>query len=237
MKIYNIGNRIVNNYIIETTEGYVVIDTGYAENYALFLKKLQKLNIDKKEIRYIFITHAHDDHVGFLNELKNDTKATLVMHRESPERLLAGHNKFVGGCSGLLAKIFVESMRLAGKGKHEFPVVKIDETDKVILWNGQNQFFKQQGIGLEIISLPGHTSDSIGLLTDNGLLFCGDACMNGIPSVRRNIIWIENVEDYRQSWNTMIQSPAEVIYPSHGKPFPKSDLLKYRKYLEKIKLM
>ncbi len=235
MKIFNIESRIVNNYIIETAKGYIVIDTGYAGNYAKFSKKLQKRHINKEDIRYIFITHVHDDHVGFLNELKSDADATLIMHAESPGRLLLGQNKFVGGCPNLLAKIFVESMRLVGKGKHEFPVVEINETDNIVLWNGQNQFFKQQGIGLEIIPLPGHTGDSIGLLTDDGILFCGDACMNGFPSVKRNIIWIENVEDYRQSWDTMIQSPAEVIYPSHGAPFPKQDLIRYRKYLDKIR--
>ncbi len=236
MKIFNIGNRIINNYIIETIKGYIVIDTGYAGNYAQFLKNLQKLHINKKNIRYIFITHVHDDHVEFLNELKNDTGATLIMHAESPDRLLAGHNQWIGGCSGRLAKLFVSAMSLAGKGKHEFPVVKISETDNVMLWNGQNQFFEQEGIGLKIISLPGHTSDHIGLLTDDGALFCGDACMSGFPSVKRNIIWIEDVEDYRQSWDAMIQSPVEVIYPSHGSPFPKQDLVKYRKYLDKIRL-
>ena len=236
MKIFNIGNRIVNNYIIKTEKGYVVIDTGYTGNYARFSENLQKNKIAKEDIKFIFITHAHDDHIGFLNELRNDTNAILVMHEESSERLLVGHNKFVGGCSNLLAKIFVESMTLAGKGKHEFPIVKIDETDNIVLWNGQNQFFKQKGIGLEIVSLPGHTSDSIGLLTENGDLFCGDACMNGFPSIKRNIIWIENVENYRKSWDTMIESSAEMIYPSHGLPFPKQDLIKYRKSLNNIKL-
>jgi glyoxylase-like metal-dependent hydrolase (beta-lactamase superfamily II) len=236
MKIFNIGDRIVNNYIVQTDKGYMVIDTGYPGNYARFLRRLQKIGIAASDIRYIFITHVHDDHVGFLNELITETGATPVMHVEGAERLLAGHNRFTGGCSGVLAKIFVEGMRLAGRGRHEFPAVKIDETSGAVLWNGEQQFFRQQGVGLEIIPLPGHTGDSIGLLTDNGILFCGDACMNGFPSIRRNIIWIENTERYRQSWDAMIQSPAQIIYPSHGAPFPKKDLIRYRKHLDTIKL-
>jgi glyoxylase-like metal-dependent hydrolase (beta-lactamase superfamily II) len=208
MKIFNIGNRILNNYILQTDSGYVVIDTGYQGGYETFAKNLHKQKIALSDIRYIFLTHVHDDHVGFLNELRNNTDATLVMHNESPERLLVGHNNFAGGCSNLLAKMFFESMRLAGKGKHEFPVMKTGEMDKTILWNEQQQPFKEQGIGLEIIALPGHTSDSIGLLTDSGVLFCGDACMNGFPSIKRNIIWIENLGKYRQSWDKIIQSPA-----------------------------
>lgn len=125
-------------------------------------------------------------------------------------------------------------MKIAGKGKHIFPPVNIG--DKVMLWDGTQQFFRKSGLDIDIISLPGHTSDSIGLLTDDGELICGDTCMNGFPSVKRNIIWIENLEDYKKSWDTMKKSSTETIFPSHGKHFPKHDLIKYRSYLDKIKL-
>jgi glyoxylase-like metal-dependent hydrolase (beta-lactamase superfamily II) len=232
MEITNIGNRTVNNFIIKTSKGYIVVDTGYAGNYNRFCEKLKKHRISFDEIKFIFITHAHDDHVGFLNELIRYTHATLIMHSESPERLLVGHNKYSGGYPNLLAKLFFGIMSLLGKGKHEFPVVKVD--NDTLLWNGKNQFFKEMGIELEIISLPGHTSDSIGLLTNDGLLLCGDASANGFPSIKRIIIWIENLEDYKKSWNRMIESSAKEIYPSHGALFPKKDLIKYRDYLEKM---
>jgi glyoxylase-like metal-dependent hydrolase (beta-lactamase superfamily II) len=232
MEIINMGDRAVNNYIIKTSKGYIVVDTGYAGNYNRFCKKLKKHRISFDEIKFIFITHAHDDHVGLLNELIRNTHATLIMHSESPERLIVGHNKYGGGYPNLLAKFFFGIMSLLGKGKHEFPVVKVD--NDTLLWNGKNQFFKEMGIELEIISLPGHTSDSIGLLTNDGILLCGDASMNGFPSIKRNIIWIENLEDYKKSWNRMIESSAREIYPSHGAPFPKKDLIKYRDYLENM---
>jgi glyoxylase-like metal-dependent hydrolase (beta-lactamase superfamily II) len=65
MEITNIGNRTVNNFIIKTSKGYIVVDTGYAGNYNRFCEKLKKHRISFDEIKYIFITHAHDDHVGF----------------------------------------------------------------------------------------------------------------------------------------------------------------------------
>ena len=65
MRIINIGSRVVNNYIIETHIGYVVIDTGYAGGYNNFLKRLTRSGIDKTDIKFVFITHVHDDHVGF----------------------------------------------------------------------------------------------------------------------------------------------------------------------------
>ncbi len=60
--------------------------------------------------------------------------------------------------------------------------------------------------------------------------------MNGFPSRRRTIIWIENPEQYKQSWDVMVQKAPAVLYPGHGKPFKTSDLRKYRGSLERIKL-
>ena len=41
-------------------------------------------------------------------------------------------------------------------------------------------------------------------------------------------IWIENIADFEKSWEQLISTNAETIYPAHGKPFPKSDLAKYK---------
>ncbi len=236
MRYVNIGNRILNNYLIETGNGWVAIDTGYTDGLPRFMASLRRKGIAPQDVKYIFLTHAHDDHAGYLEELMRATGATVVMDSLAPERLLAGHNQWIGGCSGRLARIFVSAMSLAGKGKHEFPAMDVREMDNVALWDGRRQFFREQGLPLTIVSLPGHTADHIGLLTDYGELFCGDAAMNGFPSVRRNIIWIEDLEDYRRSWDTMIATAAKTIYPSHGKPFPKSDLIKYRKHLDGIRI-
>ena len=90
---------------------------------------------------------------------------------------------------------------------------------------------------------PGHTSDSISLKLGD-IIFCGDAAMNGLPSSKRLTIWIENTADFEKSWEqlistdaeTLISTDAETIYPAHGKPFPKSDLARYKGAISKIKL-
>jgi len=153
---------------------------------------------------------------------------------ESPQRLLEGHNRYDGGCSSRLAKTFIDMMGVLGNKKHGFPIVDIPAN--TLLFDGNRQFFREEGIDIDIIPLPGHTSDQIGLLTNSGQLFCGDAAMNGFPSLNRHIIWIENLCDYKRSWDIMMQSKADIIYPSHGKVFPKIDLLKFRHSLEGMRL-
>ena len=34
MKIYNAGNRVMNTYLYQTKDGFVMIDTGYENNYS-----------------------------------------------------------------------------------------------------------------------------------------------------------------------------------------------------------
>lgn len=234
MEVINIGNRIVNNYLISTEQGYIAIDTGYSGNFSRYAKSLTERNISFADISYILITHVHDDHVGFLAELIEATDAILIMHHESPGRLLKGRNNDKGGCSSLLARLFVDSMMFAGIGKHEFPV--LERFPETLLWDGKRQFFREAGIAIDILPLPGHTSDQIGLLTADGDLFCGDAAMNGFPSLKRSIIWIEELCDYVHSWDVMIASDARMIYPSHGTPFSASDLIRFRNNLNKLQL-
>lgn len=226
MKIINIGNIAVNNYLIHTSKGWLAIDTGYAGNFKRFSRKLIDQSIKITDIKYIVLTHAHDDHAGFLRELMGATHAQLIVHAKAPERLLAGHNQLIGGCSSLIAKVFVEGMRFVGKAKHEFPAIDVRNT--ATIWDGSSQPLLKDGIPMRLLYLPGHTADSIGLLSENGELFCGDAAMNGFPSIKRNIIWIENLADYSSSWDHMIAANAETIYPSHGKPFPAYDLKRFR---------
>ena len=233
MTIYNIGNRVVNNYLFAIDEGYILIDTGYENGFARFQRNLKKLNIQSSEIKFIFLTHAHDDHAGFLNKVLAITNAKVILHPKAIERLKSGQNSFEGGCSSMLAYIFCKLFALFGKSGHKFPPIKDEYLNRLITTDSQE--FLNLNLPIQAIETPGHTADHISLLKD-GILFCGDAAMNGFPSINRNIIWIENLQDYRKSWEKMIAFNPAKIYPSHGKPFDVNDLKRLIKSINKIKL-
>lgn len=234
MKIINVGNRINNNYIIKLRKGYLLIDTGYSEQFKSFCRKLSKNDIELKDISYILLTHAHDDHAGYLNEILDNSDAKVILHKEAVERLKKGQNIFSGGCTSYLALTFCRVMKLLGKGEHRF--LKVDRADRYIVLDQYTQPIIEDELSGQIINLPGHTIDSIGLLLKDGSLFCGDAAMNGFPSMNRIIIWIENLSDYMKSWKAMIRCKPSKIYPSHGNPFDKEDLNKNIHKINKIRL-
>lgn len=236
MKIVNVGNRIMNTWLYPAQDGWVMIDTGYANSYPSVRRKLQKIGIPPEEVRYLFLTHAHDDHAGFLEEWMTKHPYTKVIaHEAAVEGLGKGQNSFLGGCSTFAAYLFCQFMALLGNGDHRYPPLREDHLGQIITLNANNQFQLERALNGRILVTPGHTSDSISLLTE-GNLFCGDAAMNGIPSSHRITIWVEDQAEYAKSWNTILASGAQKIYPAHGSPFCPCELARNQKFLEKIRL-
>lgn len=235
--MFNAGNRIVNNWLYPIQDGFVLIDTGYKNGFKHFKKQISKFNIKINDIRYIFLTHAHDDHVGFLNEiLKESPNTRIIMHDKALEVLYKGQNSFIGGCTGRTAFIFCQIMKLFGKGGHCFPPLKQEFEKKCILVSDNNRKDIEKELNGKIIATPGHTYDSISLLLNNGILFCGDSAMNGFPSIHKITIFAEDKMEFAQSWETIIKIKPSMIYPGHGKPFEYSSLEQNLHYTRKITL-
>lgn len=213
-----------------------MIDTGYSNSFKSVEKKLKKYNISLSEIRYVFLTHAHDDHAGFLNELLGKNKnLEVIMSDKAMVILKKGQNSFEGGCSIKFAWLFCKFMELLGNDEHLFPAIDDEYNNRFIEISESNKSNLESILNGKILFTPGHTSDSISLKIGNKV-FCGDAAMNGIPSIKRFIIWIEDLLEFEKSWDILINSCAEVIYPAHGSTFNINDLVKYKKDISKIHL-
>ena len=235
MEIYNVGNRVMNTYIYPIATGYVMIDTGYEHSLRNVEKKLNKQGITLFEIKYVFLTHAHDDHAGFLNELLSKySNIRVILSDKAMPTLLKGQNSFIGGCSGLSALIFCKFIELLGIGKHLFPAIEKQYMDRFIEVSSQNLASVETLLQGKILFTPGHTSDSISLKIGN-IIFCG-AVMNDMPSFKRITIWIEDKNVFQNSWNILIAQKVDFIYPAHGKPFHSNDLKKYKNYICKVRL-
>lgn len=232
--IYNVGNRIMNTYVYAEPNGYIMIDTGYEHSLSAVEKKLSDKEIGLSDIKYVFLTHAHDDHAGFLNELLGRNKdLKVIMSNKAMTTLKRGQNSFKGGCSTFLAWIFCRLMGVFGKAEHLFPAIEDKYDDRFIEITEENKTVLEGLLQGKILYTPGHTSDSISLSVDN-VIFCGDAAMNGLPSMKRLIIWVEDKAQLEKSWEVLLAEDVDWIYPAHGKPFPKSDLCKYKKVISKI---
>ena len=236
MKITNAGNRIMNTWLYPIEDGWVMIDTGYEHSFTSVLKKLRKLSIRPEEVRYLFLTHAHDDHAGFLEEwMTKHPQTQVIAHEKAIDGLRKGQNGFDGGCSTLGAFLFCQLMALMGNGDHRYPKLSEEHLNNITILNPDNLAQVGSALNGKVFYTPGHTVDSISLLVD-GNLFCGDAAMNGIPSSRKITIWVEDKVAFEKSWDVMLSSGAKKIYPAHGSPFCPCELRKNKKFIAGLHL-
>ena len=159
--------------------------------------------------------------------------AKVILHPKAVEKLKTGQNSFEGGCSSRRALFFCRILALLGKGDHRYPPIREEYLDRLVPLG--SDAYQVTRLPFQVLETPGHTADHISLLKD-GILFCGDAAMNGFPSRKRVIIWIEDLLQYRQSWEKILKANPERISPAHGKPFPASDLEKYLPDLDHVRL-
>jgi glyoxylase-like metal-dependent hydrolase (beta-lactamase superfamily II) len=231
--LFNVGNPFVAVYLLKTPIGYIAIDTGFPNGLSTFLTLTQTYGIPHSAIKYFFITHSHIDHVGLLSKLVSlSPTAKIIGTEETFKRLKAGATPIVPGRRSLGWPGRAFQFLRRGKPKpSQFPAVDVPE-DRKIVFDGKRQFLRENGVAADILMLPGHTADSIGLMLEDGRLFCGDAAMNGLPGEGRHLIAAENLEEYYLTWDVMIGSKAKWIYPAHGPRFLVEDLVKYRHRIE-----
>ena len=118
----NLGGRFVNQWAYQSPSGVVLVDTGYQNGYPRFRRRLARHGIPLSQVRYVFLTHAHDDHAGFLNEILRDAPdCRVILSPRSIPVLRRGQNSFSGGCTSRLALRFCRWMAAAGRGSHRFP--------------------------------------------------------------------------------------------------------------------
>lgn len=210
-------------YLIPCRGGYLQVDTGYELDYPVYRKQLAKAGIKLDEIKYLFLTHHHDDHAGFLNELTRDTDIKIIAHEQARELLKAGKNdKSHGGgyINGLINFVAGIKMRFDPRWTLTFPPFALREKD-ILVSADDDKLLRKIGIEGRILTTSGHCVDHIAIVLDNGDTFCGDAAASFLLAVgtRYCTVFMTNMEDAYRSWQKMLDARAQVVYPAHGKAF------------------
>lgn len=80
--LYFVGTKYVSNHLIDTGDGLILLDTGYAETLYLVLDNIRQLGFDPRDIKYLVHSHGHIDHVAGTCALVAMTGAKTFLGRK-----------------------------------------------------------------------------------------------------------------------------------------------------------
>ncbi len=227
---------ITSVYLVKTPDGYLLFDTGYEKDFNSFQNILIQKKIDIRTIRYLLLSHHHDDHSGFISQLTATLPSLKIIVHEKTVPLLASgkNNKMNGGgiVNPLIYSLFRIKQFITPDWTLTFPPFIVRPRD-IILYGEINQIPSEVGIDGVIVHTPGHSSDSISLLLNRSYLVCGDLASNFLnwAGACNLTLFNEDIDIVYKSWQKLISMNVMIIAPSHGKPFKinklKNNLHKY----------
>lgn len=109
--LYYVGTRDLASYLIATDAGHILINSGYSSSVPIIRNNIEALGFDFEDIKIISTSHAHNDHVGGLGEIKRLTGAETHMHVADIPVLVSGGDddyRYPGGRGVLFEPIEVD---------------------------------------------------------------------------------------------------------------------------------
>lgn len=193
IKINVLGSQHVTNcYIIydENTKEAALVDP--ADNEELIIQNLEKLEVN---LKYIMLTHAHNDHTIALLPLLEKYKDIKVIASVKEKDMLEGR---VSDCSDVFGLKQV-----------------IYDLDRFMLLN-DNDEFSIGNIKVKIIQTPGHTKgSSCYYIEKENILITGDTLFENCFG--RCDLESASIDDMNKSLCRLYKDFKEVnIYPGHG---------------------
>lgn len=78
--VYCIGSVSVVAWVIETSDGLILIDSMWDDRDAKLIEEgIKGFGLDPKDLKYIILSHGHGDHYGGANYLRNKYAAKVVL--------------------------------------------------------------------------------------------------------------------------------------------------------------
>ncbi|KXK09832.1 MAG: putative metallo-hydrolase [Microgenomates bacterium OLB23] len=185
-----LGELRTNCYLLTQGSDCMLIDP--ADSADFILEKLQREGLN---LRAIFATHGHFDHVLAVGELQLSVDAALYIDARD-DFLIARLNK--------TAEHFLGYDPLAIAPSTVTHVPQADE-DIII-----------ESFSFRLIHVPGHTPGSIALyFPREEFVFTGDTLFNN--AVGRTDLSYSRKDDLKTSLQKLMKLPDEtIVYPGHG---------------------
>ncbi|WP_062262143.1 MBL fold metallo-hydrolase [Endozoicomonas arenosclerae] len=215
-----LATGVGNTYLVKTSEGNILFDTGLPLQGAAHKRMLQEVAPD--DVKYIVLSHSHQDHTGGARFWKAEyPEAKIVTHSrfDPAEQYLKDLEPYFWDRNRMLYTFMPEQPPAEdstfGFQRHEPDITVQDGTEYRIELGGQE---------FVIIPTPGAEGDDnlVMWMPEKKALFTGDVFGPLFPMVP-NLFTLRGERfrdpiDYIKSLDTMIALKPDMILPSHFEP-------------------
>jgi metallo-beta-lactamase class B len=88
--LYYLGTYDLACYLVTTTKGNILINTGLAASLAQIKNNIETLGFKFSDTKILLTTQAHYDHVGAMAEIKKSTGAQLMVDEKDADVMITG---------------------------------------------------------------------------------------------------------------------------------------------------
>jgi glyoxylase-like metal-dependent hydrolase (beta-lactamase superfamily II) len=211
--LYGMGT--VNCYLVRADDGYVLIDTGPPRRQRELEAELAGAGCrpGERSLRLIALTHGDFDHSGNAAYLREAFGARIAMHRDDSGMAEKGDMSSNRSSGNAVTRLLAPLLLGFGKSNRFKPDLFVEDGDDLA----------EYGFDAQVVSIPGHSKGSIGVLTRSGDLFGGDLLENTKGPAANSIV--DDPVACEASLERLQRLEIDTVFPGHGRPFPMEELL------------
>jgi glyoxylase-like metal-dependent hydrolase (beta-lactamase superfamily II) len=219
--VHRLGNELVNFYLIEDGNRLTLVDAGMPGFRGQLDAYLRSRGRSVSDIDAVILTHAHPDHVGIAETVREDAPAPVHVHEADAEMARTGKTgKRDGSFLPYLKHRAVYSLLAMGLRNGAAKRVKIATVST----------FTAGDLDVpgrpRVIPTPGHSPGHVIFhLPDRGVVFVGDALCTYNPLLGTHgpqlmpRAFASNAQQLLTSLDAIERIDAGVLLPGHGEPW------------------
>ena len=216
--------RSINVYLVRGKDGCALVDTGIdtPDSRTAFFAALESIGVDAGEIRDVYVTHMHPDHVG-LSGMHGASGATIhIMREEEPRARYVWSRQPLERWIGFFTSHGLDEAAASSVTEAAAKLRKAVTLPDRFAPLEDRDFVRLGDRAVRVVWTPGHSDFHYVLVDDDArVIFAGDHLL---PTITPNIgLYPEcrpnPLDDYLKSFARFERLGDYAVYPAHGNPY------------------